>query len=124
MNLKILKEEFTVCKVENYDDVDLEREFVFTAYTDEEKSLVCPTGVLPQNTIQREDGWRGFRIEGVLDFSLKGILYRISKILYDENIGIFVVSTYNTDYIFVKEEDLELAVLSLEKGQYKIKREC
>ena len=123
MNLKILKEEFTVCKVENYDDVDLEREFVFTAYTDEEKSLVCPTGVLPQNTIQREDGWRGFRIEGVLDFSLKGILYKISKILYEEEIGIFVISTYNTDYIFVKEEDLYQATRSLEKEHYKIIKE-
>lgn len=123
MNLKILKEEFTVCKVENYDDVDLEREFVFTAYTDEEKSLVCPTGVLPQNTIQREDGWRGFRIEGVLDFSLKGILYKISKILYEEEIGIFVISTYNTDYIFVKEEDLYQVTRSLEKEHYKIIKE-
>lgn len=123
MNLKILKEEFTVCKVENYDDVDFDGEFVFIAYTDEEKSLVCPTGILPQNIIQREDGWRGFRIEGVLDFSLKGILYKISKILYEEEIGIFVISTYNTDYIFVKEEDLHQATRSLEKEHYKIIKE-
>ena len=124
MELLVLKNEFSVCQVEDYSQVDFEREYIFTAQTTDEKSLLCRIKDIPKNVIQKEKGWRGLRIEGVLDFSLKGILYRISIILYDENIGIFVLSTYNTDYIFVKEEDLELAVLSLEKGQYKIKREC
>lgn len=123
MEMIVLKNEFSVCQVEDYSQVDFEREYIFTAQTTEEKSLLCRSEDVPENVIQKERGWRGLKIEGILDFSLKGILYRISKILYDENIGIFVVSTYNTDYIFVKEEDLEPAVLSLEKEQYKIKRE-
>ncbi len=124
MEMIVLKNEFSVCQVEDYSQVDFEREYIFTAQTTDEKSLLCRIKDIPKNVIQKEKGWRGLKIEGVLDFTLKGILYRISKILYDENIGIFVVSTYNTDYIFVKEEDLEPAVLSLEKEQYKIRREC
>lgn len=58
------------------------------------------------------------KIEGILDFSLIGILSKISTILANEKIGIFVVSTYNTDYILVKKENLEKAVESLKKENY------
>ena len=74
MQLKIIDIEFSVCKVEDYSGIDLNQENVFTGSTDEEKSLVCPVSLVPDNTTQREDGWRAFRIEGVLDFSLIGIL--------------------------------------------------
>ena len=79
-------------------------------------SLVCRTEDVPANTLERDDGWRAFRIQGVLDFSLIGILARLSGILAEHEIGIFAVSTYNTDYILVKEENFEeaLSVLSLE----------
>ena len=53
--------------------------------------------------VEREDGWRAFRIQGVLDFSLIGILSKITSILAEHSIGVFAISTYNTDYIFVKE---------------------
>ena len=58
---------------------------------------------------------RAFRIQGVLDFSLIGILAKISGTLAEHQIGLFAVSTYNTDYILVKQEDLDraLAVLSM-----------
>ena len=74
---------------------------------DEELSLVCRMEDVPENTVERDDGWRGFRIQGVLDFSLIGILSKLSGILAEHKIGIFVVSTYNTDYILVKEENFE-----------------
>ena len=48
-----------------------EKEFdrhIFTGSTDEERSLVCPTELVPSNTIERNDGWRAFQIEGILDF--------------------------------------------------------
>ncbi|MBO6115435.1 MAG: ACT domain-containing protein, partial [Lachnospiraceae bacterium] len=66
-------------------------------------------------------GWRGFRIQGVLDFSLIGILSGISTILADNKIGIFAVSTYNTDYILVKEENFIKALEVLAKEGYEIK---
>ncbi len=116
MELKIIKHTLSVCKVSGVSDIDLAADFYFVGKTDEELSLVCRTEDVPENTLEREDGWRAFRIQGVLDFSLIGILSKISGILAEHEIGIFAVSTYNTDYILVKEENFEeaLRVLSLE----------
>ncbi len=121
MLLKVIDIEFSVCKVNDYSGIDLDRPFTFTGSTDEEKSVVCPTYLVPDNVVERNDGWRAFRIEGVLDFSLIGILAEISKCLADNNIGIFVISTYNTDYILTKSENLEKAVRVLKTNGYKIK---
>ena len=116
MELKIIEHKLSVCKVSGVSDIDLAADFYFVGKTDEELSLVCRTEDVPENTLEREDGWRAFRIQGVLDFSLIGILSKISGILAEHEIGIFAVSTYNTDYILVKEENFEeaLRVLSLE----------
>ena len=78
----------------------------------------CALPISPANTIAREDGWRGFRIEGVLDFSLVGILSEISGILASHGIGIFAVSTYNTDYILVKKENFYKAMEALAQAGY------
>lgn len=116
MELKKLDYDLTVCKVDSLADIDLTTDFFFVAQTDEELSLVCKTEDTPAQTTDRDDGWRGFRIQGVLDFSLIGILSKLSGILAENNIGIFAVSTFNTDYILVKEENFEkaLGVLSAE----------
>lgn len=120
MELKVLEYKLTVCKVSDMDSVDLSSEFFFIGKTDEELSLVCKTEDVPANTIEREDGWRGFRIQGVLDFSLVGILSKISSVLAESQVGIFAVSTYNTDYILVKEEDLQRALSALSDAGYTI----
>ena len=103
MKLKALSYALTVCRLADASEIDLNRDFYFFERTDEELSLVCRTEDTPANTTDRDDGWRAFRIEGVLDFSLIGILSRISTILAENKIGIFAVSTYNTDYILIKE---------------------
>ena len=120
MELKRLEYNFSVCKVTDYSKVDLTQEFCFTGKTDEEFSLVCITENVPDNTTEREDGWKGFRIQGVLDFSLIGILAKISGVLAYNNIGIFVVSTYNTDYVLVKEEHFDMAMQVLAQEGYKV----
>jgi hypothetical protein len=120
MELKRLDHELTVCKLSSVEDVDLNKEFYFIGRTDEEISLVCKTEYTPQNTVKRDDGWRGFRIQGVLDFSLIGILSKISGILAENRIGIFAVSTYNTDYILVKKENFERALEVLSGAGYTV----
>ena len=62
MKLRIIDTEFSVCKVEDYSEIELSQPFVFTGATDEEKSLVCPTALVPSNTTEREDDWKAFRI--------------------------------------------------------------
>lgn len=121
MVLKKLSYDLTVCKVKSPQDFDCGGSFYFMARTDEEYSLVCPTEEVPAATLEREDGWKAFRIEGVLDFSLIGILSKISAILAQENIGIFAVSTFNTDYILVKKEQFDSALQALEEAGYSIK---
>ncbi len=126
MELKRMPQELSVCKL--YDDADVPphsglaegEDLCFVGRTDEEVSLVCPTSVVPERTIEREDGWRAFRIQGVLDFSLIGILSKISGILADEGIGIFAVSTYNTDYILVKEENFDRGLRALSDAGYDV----
>lgn len=121
MVLKIIDENFSVCRIEDPAAADFTDTYCFLCKTDEEVSLVCPTNAVPEHTLAREDGWRAFRIEGVLDFSLIGVLAGISGILAENKIGIFVVSTYNTDYVMTKEESFERAVAVLARHGYIVK---
>ena len=118
MEIKKIKHDFSICKVKDYSLVDFGGEFVFAGKTDEENSLVCLTGEVPENATDREDGWRAFRIQGVLDFSLIGILSAISGILAENKIGIFAISTFNTDYILVKSENYQQAADALARAGY------
>ena len=120
MELKKIAVDFSVCKVNDLTKVDLNQEFCFIGKTDEEISLVTSTQSIPEHTTAREDGWKAFRIQGTLDFSLIGILSKISAILAENNIGIFVVSTYNTDYILVKAENYRKASDVLAQAGYEI----
>ena len=120
MEIKPLDHEFSICRVKDYSQTDLQDEFCFTGKTDEECSLVCRTEYVPGNTVERDDGWRAFRIQGILDFSLIGILAGITTLLADQGIGIFALSTYNTDYILTKEEDFQRALEVLAASGYKL----
>ncbi len=100
--------------------VDWSAPFCFAARTDEECSLVCPDTYAPKDTLVRENGWRAMRIEGVLDFGLVGILARIAGLLAEDEIPIFAVSTYNTDYVLLKEEKLSAALKKLQENGYEI----
>lgn len=121
LKLKKINADFSVCKVQDYSLVDFSSEFCFTAKTDEENSLVCQTKDVPKNTTARDDGWKAFRIdEGTLDFSLIGILAKITTILAKSKIGIFAISTFNTDYVLTKSENFENALEVLKNAGYEI----
>ena len=74
MTLQVIRADFSVCRVADYSSVNLQAAYCFIGKTDEENSLVCQTADVPGNTLERDDGWKAFRIEGTLDFSLIGIL--------------------------------------------------
>lgn len=122
MELKIINQDLSICKVEDLSQIDYSDEFYFIGKTDEELSLVCSTNLVPNNIIECDNGWKAFRIEGVLDFSLIGILSKISTLLAENEIGIFAVSTYNTDYILTKKENFEKVIETLENNGYIVKR--
>lgn len=113
MKLEVLKQEFCVCKLADFSQVNWEEPFVFPAKTDQEYSLVCEEHAVPENAAQIERGWKGMRIAGQLPFSMVGVLADLASVLAQEKISIFVVSTYDTDYLFVKKESLAAAVCRL-----------
>ena len=120
MELKKIDYNLTVCKVKEISQIQPDMDFFFMGKTDEEVSLVCKTEDTPRDTAARDDGWKAFRIQGILDFSLIGILSKLSGILAEHKIGIFAVSTYNTDYILVKEENYEKALNVLAAEGYTV----
>ena len=120
MKIKRIEDSFSVCKVENYSLVNMNSEYCFTGKTEEENSLVCLTKDVPSNVIERDDGCKAFYIQGTLDFSLIGILSKISGILAENGIGIFAISTFNTDYVLTKKENYERALQALSEAGYVI----
>ena len=121
MTLEFLKPELSVCKYKK--PVCPDGGLFFTGNTDKEFSLVCETDLVPDGYTDREDGWKAFRIDGQLDFSLVGILAPIAGILAEERIGIFALSTFDTDYILIKKENEKRAASVLEKNGYIISTE-
>ena len=120
MTLRILPDNLTICKVSSITDIDFSSCLYFVGRTFEEISLVCRREDTPLNTTEREDGWRAFYVEGPLDFSLTGVLSKISTVLAENGIPIFAVSTFNTDYILVKAEKREEAMEALENAGYEV----
>ncbi len=120
MQLQVLQPEFAVCKVEDISLVDMTDAFCFVGKTDEEISLVCDVKKIPANTTEVDSGWKCFRIVGVLDFGLVGILAKIATILAEVKVPIFAVSTFNTDYVLTKTEHFQKAIATLEHNGYEI----
>lgn len=120
MKIKSLEYDFSFCKTADISELDFNSEFTFFAKTDEEISLFCKSNDLPANCTAIEEGWRAFRIEGELDFSLIGILAGISGLLAKERIGICAVSTFNTDYFFVKKDKEAAAIECLCRAGYEL----
>ncbi len=120
MIIEKIKYDFSICKVSDISLLKFEKEFCFVGKTDLEFSLVCITEEAPDITIERNDGWKAFRIKGTLDFSLVGILAKITSILAEKGIGIFAISTFDTDYILTKAENYSRSLEALEEAGYQI----
>ena len=122
MTLELLSGAFSVCTLPDATQVDWSDPLVFLCKTDQELSLVCPAASVPANTLEREDGWSALRVQGPLDFSLVGILARLSEVLAKAGVSIFAVSTYCTDYLLVRQRQLEQALACLRQAGYSINK--
>lgn len=83
-------------------------DLVSVTRTGKELSVVCPQGAVPSDVAAERD-WRAFEVEGPLDFALTGVLAGLATPLAEAGIGIFVLSTYDTDYLLVRAADLQRA---------------
>ena len=117
MKLRLLEPAFAVCKIPSPADADLRAPYTFLSITEEEVSLVCEAGRVPARATAAEQDFRCLKIEGPLDFSMVGVIAGISAILAEHGVSLFVISTYDTDYILLKANALERAVtILLERG--------
>ena len=120
MELKILDGKFCICKLRKENMQNLDKiEYCFFAKTDGELSLVCLSDDVPNQADKVDRNWLAMRIVGQLDFSLVGVLAKIANILAEEKIPIYVVSTFDTDYIFIKEDNFSMAEIALKNHGYR-----
>lgn len=95
--------------------------FSTVSRTDQELSIICPDDGVPAG-VRKESGWRLFKVEGPLDFALTGILAAIASPLAAAGIGIFTIATYDTDYVMVKDENVDLAIATLTAAGHRVRR--
>jgi uncharacterized protein len=91
--------------------------------TRSEVSVTCEERFVPPE-VKAERGWRALRVEGQLDFSLVGVLAGISTCLAEAGVSLFVVSTFDTDYVLVKDGLLDRALDALRSGGYVVQEEA
>lgn len=122
LTMKLLKNRFGVCRLNN-DELIPEwfqnSNFFSITKTSDELSIVCSEDSIPKG-VKCEKDWRILKVEGPLDFSLIGILSSISTILAKQEISIFAISTYDTDYILVKYKDIDNAIEALSNEKIEI----
>lgn len=122
LTMRLLKGKYGVCRLDKNELIPKlaqNSEFFSITRTSDELSIVCSQNDIPSH-IKCEKEWKVLKIEGELDFSLIGILASISTILAQSGISIFAISTYNTDYILIKNKDINNAIQSLIKERYEI----
>ena len=93
--------------------------FCSVTRTPEELSVVCDQDVVPA-PIEADRGWRLLRVQGRLDFSLVGVLAGLTTTLANANVTVFALSTYDTDYLLVRDEALERAVAAFREAGYEV----
>ncbi|WP_026590705.1 ACT domain-containing protein [Bacillus sp. UNC437CL72CviS29] len=120
MNLTILDTTFSVIKLPKTEEVPSwasKGELFSITRTNEELSIVCASSNVPDNVLKDvEHDWKCIKVEGMLDFGLTGILSSLANPLADNNISIFAISTFNTDYLLVKLHSVEKAKSALENA--------
>jgi hypothetical protein len=118
LTLSLLPDNFSICRLGPEVDIPpwaLAGDFFSITRTKEELSLVCSQEIVP-NGIQCEQGWRCIMVRGPLDFSVTGILASLTTSLAEAGISIFAISTFDTDYLLVKADNLQRAILKLKEA--------
>jgi hypothetical protein len=120
--LTVLGERLSICRLDAGEEVPAwatGASFFSVTRTRDELSVVCPEDVVPEG-ISRERDWRALKLEGPFDLSMVGILASLASPLAEAGASIFAVSTFDTDYVLVREEQLDLAVDTLRASGHRV----
>ena len=112
MELILLPDSLAICRLSQNVPIPpwaLAGEFFALCRSEEELSIVCPDG-LPPAGVEADSGWKALKVQGPLPLSETGVIAALSAPLAEAGIAVFVISTFDTDYLLVKESDLSKAV--------------
>ncbi|MBI4630526.1 MAG: ACT domain-containing protein [Chloroflexi bacterium] len=118
LTLSVLPERYAACRFDSNEPIPAwatRSQFFTVTRTTDELSITCPEADVPRDVAKCEPGWRAFKLHGPFDFGLTGILTSVLNPLAEAGVGIFALSTFDTDYVLVKEENVEKAIEALRK---------
>ena len=121
--LDVLPERFGICRFDAHTPIPnwaLTSPFYSITRTQEEVSVVCREGAIPRD-ILCEKGFRCLKVQGPIDFSETGTLCSLTNPLAGADISIFALSTFDTDYLLVREKDLSKAIEALSLDGFLVK---
>lgn len=124
LRLSLLTGRMSICRLDPVVEIfdwAIAGGFLSITRTDDELSVVCPEGAVPEG-VRHEDGWRVLKLEGPFEFSEVGVLASVVEPLAEASVSVFAVSTYDTDYVLVKDEQLETAAWALRGRGHKVPR--
>jgi hypothetical protein len=124
IDLTILKDIYAIYRFDRNSEVPEwieSSDFYSFTRTRDEISIVCKqSDIKPPDKVIFDRNWKIIKVRGPLSLSLTGIIADIAGILGKSKIPVFTISTYDTDYILVKEENLDNAITTLKNNSYKI----
>ena len=122
LELILLPERLAVCRLDSGDESDMRAASgLFSATrTVDELSVICPEEDAPPAAREVSGGWRALKVLGPLDHSSVGVLASIAGPLADARVSLFPLATFDTDYVLVKQPDLERAVEALEAAGHSV----
>jgi hypothetical protein len=122
MELEVLDTLFAICRLdptEPIPDLVCPDAMVSITITDSEVSLVCPENMVPSG-VRADYGWCCLRVKGPLDLSLTGVLCSLAAPLAEAGVSIFAVSTFDTDYVLLRELNKGPALAALARAGHVI----
>ena len=124
LNLSLLPQKYAVCHFHPDKHIPywaLLGDFVSLTRTHEELSIVCQQNNVPDD-IEAERGWRCVQVQGAFDFSTAGVHVSLAVPLAEADISVLAIATYATDYLLIKEENVERALQVLKQAGHSIER--
>ncbi|GGR12327.1 ACT domain-containing protein [Deinococcus ruber] len=115
LTLSLLPAEYAVCRLPadaSVPDWAMSGTLFCVMRTPDELSLLCGAAQVPAD-VQQQAGWTAFKLHGPFDFALTGILASVLNPLKDAGIGIFALSTFDTDYVLVQQAQVGVATTAL-----------
>jgi hypothetical protein len=122
LSLTLLQSKLAVCQLAaaaKIPDWAYTGQFSAIVKTQEELSLVCEQNLVPAQ-IKAERNWRAFKVQGPLEFTQVGVLAALAQPLAKAGVSIFAISTFDTDYVLVKEQSLDQAVRVLRQSGFTV----